>query len=669
MTDEPPRDVLTQRLQEAIGGRTVESALFTTFRFEPAFFEQEILTALFDVTWHHVPKLRILQFEEVLRRVSGKLAVYYDQRALVESDLGSPALDVRRIPCWPGGGYFHPKTTFVIVERDGGRALVTMTSSANLTRAGWWQNVEAAVIEEIAEGGRSRMRDEMLALLTHLRAQTRTVQEHAALDAVRDFLRSVTQMSQRTGSGHLHPHFHSHGRKDARTVGDFIADTTRGTVHGWSLEVISPYVDDADASIPLIELVRRFGVRDVRVLVPEDNGRALCRETLYEDVQARGWEWGRLPEPMTSGGKDSNAAARKVHAKVYRFFKGYREIIFVGSANLTNAGHQTTGNVEAGVLFERRHGRRVTHWLSPIAEPPAFFAPTEEEEGLEDTTHKLVLRYDWSKPELASLWQSAHPSPRLRVFAHGVLLFAIEAAALPSKEWHALEAVDHDALQTQLRSSSFLTVVDDDERGGVLLVLEVGMAYRPSLILDLTPAEILQYWALLTADQRADYLAQRGEELEGVEGAEALVAATRSEKPIETMFDRFAGMFHGFASLERKVITALEEDRLAEAEFLVFGRKPDSLRRLIDRVAERTHDGALTDDYLLLLCAQQLVSGLKRSWPEFWASASGAPGIEAALKARGALREALVDANGEDMRPFLDWHERKFLQTAEQPIR
>src|SRR3954447_7528129 len=88
---EPPRDVLTDRLQQAVGGRRVDAAVFTTFSFEPGFFEQEILTALFDVTWHHVPKLRRLQFEDLLRRLSGRVAVYYDQRALVDGDLGSAA--------------------------------------------------------------------------------------------------------------------------------------------------------------------------------------------------------------------------------------------------------------------------------------------------------------------------------------------------------------------------------------------------------------------------------------------------------------------------------------------------------------------------------------------------------------------------------------------------
>lgn len=664
MSREPPTEVLTDRLGEALAGREVVAAVFTTFRFEPAFFEQEILPVLFDMTWHHVPRFRAVQLDDVLRPLSGRLAVYYDHRALVEGDLGSAVLDVRRIPCRPGTGYFHPKTTFVLVEGAAGRALVTMTSSANLTRAGWWQNVESAAIEEIPEAGRSRMRDELVAFVRQLRSQTAAVDEHAALDEVRRFLSGVTQLSQRTSGGRLHPHFHASGRRGARSVADFIADTMRGKIDGWRLEVLSPYVDDADTSKPLEELAERFGVRDVTVLVPEDRGRALCRETLYDSVEQRGWRWGRLPEAVTSGGSDPNAAARTVHAKVYRFFEGDQEVVVVGSANLTTAGHQEAGNVEAEMLLERRHDRRVQPWLTPVEEAPAFFEPTEEDEGRAEDPPRLVLRYDWAGPELAALWQSDEGNPRLHVSARRVPLFVIDEGSLPPRDWHVFEGIDHDDLQSRLRASSFLTVVDDDGRGGVLLVLEVGFAYRPSLVLALTPAEILQYWALLTPEQRSEYVAQHGDALAGEDGDEALVAGADVEPAPETMFDRFAGMFHGFASLERKVLGALDEERDAEAEFLVFGQKPDSLRRLVDRVAERDDDGTLAYDYLLLLCAEQLVRRLRREWPRFWAGAAGAGGLEDALRLRGELRAALVDANGPEMARFLAWHERMFLRPA-----
>jgi hypothetical protein len=667
VSTEPPTDVLTERLQHAVRGRPITAAVFTTFRFEPGFFEQEILTALFDIPWHHVPKLRKLQFEELLRPVSGRLAVYYDHGALVEGDLGSPSLDIRRIPCYQRTGYFHPKVIFVVVEDAAGPALVTMTGSANLTRAGWWENVESAAIEELREGDSSRMRDGLVAFTEQLRRQTAAVREHEALDAVRSFFRGVTQKGQRSSGGRLHTHFYSNGRGSAQSVSEFIAEATRGTVVGWNLDVISPYVDETDRSRPLEELARVFRPRSVRVLIPEHDGAARLPPSLYESVRANGWAWGRLPPDLTSGGQDARAAVRVVHAKVYRFFAGEREIIFVGSVNLTNAGHQAGGNAEAGVLFERRPRQRLRHWLTPIDEAPAFFSPTREEEGFEAYAPRLVIRYDWSSQAVAALWEASSENPRLRLRAHGVDLFEIEQGALPTRQWQDLVEVHVETLEEQLRASSFLTAVTDEGREGVLLVLEIGMAHRPSLLLDLTPAEILQYWALLTADQRAQYLGERGEGVNDLEGAESLVSGRRDNLRPESMFDRFAGMFKGFASLERKVISALEDRRPAEAEFLVVGKKPDSLRRLVDRVADRTSVDTRLEDYLLLLCAEQLVHHLRQDWPAFWKGTRGTSDLEEAFSIREDLRVALVEATDPDMALFLRWHEKKFLQPVKRP--
>lgn len=659
MTAEPPREVLTERLQQAVGGRRVEAAVFTTFRFEPGFFEQEILTALFDVTWHHVPKLRRLQFEDMLRPLSGRMAVYYDQSALHEGDLGSAALDIRRIPCRPTTGYFHPKVVLVLVE---GSALVAMVSSANLTRAGWWENVEAAVVEELRTDKPSRMRDDLAGFADHLRSRTADIREHDALDSIRAFLRSVPQTQQRSAGGRLHSHFYANGRTTADPVTAFIADATRGRLSGWSLDVISPYVDEAERSRPLEDLVAAFRPKSVRVLLPEHEGVARCPRALYDSVREQGWQWARLPADMTRRGSDERATERTVHAKVLRFFADSREIIFAGSVNLTTAGHQAAGNVEAGVLFERRHGQRMRHWLTAVDEPPAFFEPTPEE-GTVPYVPPLVLRYDWSTRTLSGLWSGRAPNPGLHVKAHGVELFQVAASSLNGRTWCDLDGIDADALEERLRTSSFLTAGDEDGREGVLLVLEVGMAHRPSLLLDLTPAEIVQYWALLTPEQRAEYIGDRGEGLEELEGGEALVAVSRDKERPESMFDRFAGMFHGFASLERKVLAALEEGRSVEAEFLVVGKKPDSLPRLVERIGERTSAATRVDDYVLLLCAEQLVRRIKWEHPTFWNETPGTAALGDALNLRRTVRSDLaVDS---EMARFLDWHERHFLRPAE----
>ena len=80
------------------------------------------------------------------------------------------------------------------------------------------------------------------------------------------------------------------------------------------------------------------------------------------------------------GGKSVDARDRFVHAKVYRFFQPQpkREILFVGSANLTNPAHRSGGNLETGFLVELDPARRPDWWLTTDASKPKTYKPESE---------------------------------------------------------------------------------------------------------------------------------------------------------------------------------------------------------------------------------------------------------------------------------------------------
>ncbi|MGH7461305.1 MAG: hypothetical protein ACREMA_09790, partial [Longimicrobiales bacterium] len=148
------RDVLSAAFQDAMSGSRLLAAVFLTFRFDPGFFEQEILPVFFDIPMSHAPLARVLHLEDLLRR-TGPVAVYYDRRALVPGT--SARTDFQRIGVTHRTGYFHPKNVFLLVESEGDQApkttsLIVASLSANLTRAGWWQNVEVAHIERAELG-------------------------------------------------------------------------------------------------------------------------------------------------------------------------------------------------------------------------------------------------------------------------------------------------------------------------------------------------------------------------------------------------------------------------------------------------------------------------------------------------------------------------------------
>ena len=110
-----PTSVLSEALERAIAGRRVKAAVFTTFNFEPGFFEEEILPLLFDFTFSHVPALKLIQLEDELRSID-HLAVYYDRRALLTGGV-SASLDYSRIPI-ERTGCFHPKVALILLENE-----------------------------------------------------------------------------------------------------------------------------------------------------------------------------------------------------------------------------------------------------------------------------------------------------------------------------------------------------------------------------------------------------------------------------------------------------------------------------------------------------------------------------------------------------------------------
>jgi hypothetical protein len=122
------RAVFSEQLEERMGRRRLVTAVFITLRFDPKFFEQEILPLFLDVPLSHASAI-------VRHRT----------------------------------GIFHPNNVFVLVEdsepvEDGHRqqALIVASMSAKLTRPGRQENVQLFHSEEIAEADSTRLREDLI---------------------------------------------------------------------------------------------------------------------------------------------------------------------------------------------------------------------------------------------------------------------------------------------------------------------------------------------------------------------------------------------------------------------------------------------------------------------------------------------------------------------------
>lgn len=675
-----PMHVLSQQIAEALGGRRVHRAVFTTFSFDPGFFELHVLPLLFDQPFAQPDKVRRLQLEDALLSTQG-VTVYYDQRAL-SSDAEPAQLAYRRLDVSRTIGYFHPKLILLLAdehqEEDGtqaepaGRpqALLVAVMSANLTRAGWWENVECAHVEEIkdrdVEDQRHSFRRDLLSLIKRITAAS-PGDRHEDLDAMHEFL--LTRASKRTFSTvSVGGRFHSRlfcgqrGHSLARFLVDLLAHR-----RDLNLEIVSPFFDRAGAG-PLVDLIDGVSPRETRVYLPTAaDGAAQVSAKTYEAIAAcESVRWANLPAEVVRRGRSESAAQlpRRVHAKVYRLWrKGGPDLMLVGSPNLTTAGHSqsSAGNLEAAFLVDVTASGPQRWWLDPLDREVERFAEDDgsEHDGLDDVGLPLSLQFDWATGRVSYRVQQ-RAGEAIQIFdASGRFLFTIDHARMG--RWHDCGDEAASLMADVLRASSFVLAQVGQQRWR-LLVREEQAAHRPSRLVDLTPEEILHYWSLLTPAQRAYFLERVGGSLEGLP-----VTKHQSTGTGNTLFDRFAGIYHAFGCLSRSVEKALQESRQAEAEARLFGARFDSLPALLQKAVDRDDSDPIVT-YVTFLCARQLRDTLTHRHRDFMrATRARSTALDSLLEHVPAIR-ARLPLDGPQSDDFLRWYEEMFLAPVGEPF-
>src|SRR4030067_2226490 len=111
--------------------------------------------------------------------------------------------------------------------------------------------------------------------------------------------------------------------------------------------------------------------------------------------------------------------------------------------------------------------------------------------------------------------------------------------------WVQLPAQCVESVRKHLQSTTFLELVVDGGNPQWVLVREEGMECKPPLAVTLTPEEILEFWSLLSPEQRADFWERRvlGQLPEAVA---SVIKQRYTEEAPERLFERVARLFHSF---------------------------------------------------------------------------------------------------------------------------
>lgn len=623
--------VISQHFLDLVGDRKCIAAVFTTFTFEPDFFELEVIPLLLDQTQAYSADDRVkrLMVREHLREEALPIDVYYDQPMFRVNGAASPEMEYGCHGVLHPNGAFHGKVCLILVEDvdNRQRSLLLGAGSNNLTRAGWWDNIECQHWVELAPRAYGvKLRNILLEDIELLREHrdpgfTRS----DATDAVREYLQE-TRCAQSADPIH---YFGLSIPKKRRGFLNFLFSDARrlGGRGGWQLEIISPFFADN----PLNKEHDAFlsqGVTSITILLPRDEeGAALCPEAYYMAVQAEpALQWGKWTDELQKSLGMAGGYHRCLHAKIYHFYRGHESWVFVGSVNFTHKA--LYDNIEAGFLVKLDKRQRFLEPLPDDVRIPDFREPEEIEPGAELDQHDEAgiptcqFCYDWLKGELTG---RVGDDEQVRLQLYGPTgEFVIEPWTVTGEM--GLYQKDNSKLQAALGHGALLEVSGHWLEGTFkgrgfprhrVLVQQQGWSHKPLDLPDLTPAQILAIYAGMSPDRRQLLLAsEKIRQLllrhQGVE-----LGSMPDEAVAKQFFSEYAEIFNAFRMLRRRMVRALDEGRTAELDYYLTGTGIDSLPTLVNKAVGVDKDQNENNDndkellsgvsaYLLLLCVEEI---------------------------------------------------------------
>lgn len=596
-TEGPPRAVLQEAILDAIGEESVCAAVFVTFQLETRFFEDHILGPLLGVPDRGGERVRRVLVQQKLSRLATPL-VLYDHAGLVRD--GAAVQNVEYVPVRISSGCLHAKHVLLLLgDPSAPRAMVMVTTSANLTQSGWWTNVEGADVRRLERGQDTPLATDVRALVEHITRWRGEPSAQPSLQRLAAFA-SLLKVSQQDTLPRLW--------LGAERLDGFLAPLMP---RGAELELIAPFVDD-DA-IPVRRLVESLRPSETRVMLPVDRDESISAgKSWMRGVTAAGAQVATLRGDRSMGARSDYT--RFVHAKVIRASHGRRCFTLVGSPNLSIRGHAGWqvggGNIETAILVEGdADGAWLSRGLGSVELPSSSLLPPEE--ATEPRFIGARVQVDWATHAVDVRVAVAIQGP-VYLGRAGQVATSKEASlgvkGVPIDVWHRLDAAESAVLLTLLEDSSVVAAWADDFDPQTVLVEAHHAELAPSRMDGaLTHVEILHHWALLEEEARQTQLVEiLGEWGEG--DPEAPIGATSPAADRgDTLFDAYSGVIHAFLMLRVRLAPELKQrpPETRQAAALLLGRGPDSLPTLL-RGVEAAPD--LDGVYRLVtwLCAQEL---------------------------------------------------------------
>ncbi len=638
---------ISEAFRAVIGEREVVQAFFTTYSFEPDFFELEVLPLLLgNPALSSNESIRYYQLQSLMRQHAGRLAVVYDL-SVFDPQL-APRLEVDYLPMRVGGACQHAKL-MVLVVRDRKSKLLSIVLGAgsfNLTKAGWWENLEVGHWVELSEGSApGNILEPLIDALRFYQARTPSPVLDSILGVAMGFEASTADPNCSfyfSGNGAAHRHFDT-----------FIAEHTDADA---SLEIISPFFADDGNNRTIIDFLARYP--SATVLLPlDEQGQALVdRQSVYEALPRESITWGQWCDSIRKSHLDPKSPHRRLHAKIY-LAHGEDPWCFVGSVNLSFKAFRQ--NVEAGFLLK---GGDAKHLLVALKAPQDRFKVEVEASSASSAGDlempPIRVAFDWQTDLLHT--SCSAPGELVLLNSAAEILVSVPLNGADDQLSPAPQ------LKTHLQGSSLMHarwLTDAGEAEGTVLVSQRNLFCRPTHLPALDLQALLKIFIGMHESRRLELFGDLAVRLlhasqdDGVQ--DEFLPEPTAEGSFESFFAEFSQVNGAFWELAERLVKAEREGDFQTLAYYLKGQQPDSLRKVLGSIVgldSTNKEASLIVRYLTMLSVTDL---LKR----FAAHADEAL-IHEAEKALTALErnELLTQLDGAEGEHFIRWFKTKFFE-------
>lgn len=587
------------RIQQAISKCSTDETLkiigsvFMTFNLETIIFEENILPSIFGIEEATIRPARMQLLRSYIAE-SALPVIFYDE--ISAKSMGISNERYTYIPVKNNDSFQHAKHVFLLLAPEGKQEathLIFLTISANLTKAGWYRNIEFADIEILRKDSSHPLKSGLLRIYNQLEYWVKQVSlDSNILRSMQKLKQFIAGLSEKkgypvlwTGKESLSEFFQHHvnNQKVKR------------------LTIGAPYV--SENAKPIINLYQSLKPQNLQVLCPSKDGKASASKKWFDIVK-------QLPATLHYIAKlDSMKLERRLHAKFYFIELKGRTLVGIGSPNLSKEGMAKFTNKRRRSHYETLILRESSQWwnvldsqeIQTIPEDSQHYA--EEEEDLIDdikmSTCRILL--DW-KTNRASIFQLASVSKKnvcknISCYLSEEPENRIQCDELSDERTELSEEYSTKIFKWFETTPTLKISYDGLKKEQLILIIETNVSHAPpknEITLDVS--DYLSYWKThflsgsksiqRSIERQFNQIDQRNREED---------KSLKKDKSQNNFMHYSVAILNSFDGLRFRCQKAIKTRNITELKALLINRNSLSLLRLLENVVQNPETMELND--------------------------------------------------------------------------